>query len=96
VSVIISGRGVVLTPPFRALVERKVTKLGRGRPRRVDAPVILEAETFRRTARLVVRAPRRSFSSEATARTLWAAVDVALEDLRRQIRDDTTRRRQRA
>jgi ribosome-associated translation inhibitor RaiA len=59
----------------------------------LEARVILEAEKFRRTARLIVRATPGSFSSEATARNLRMAVDDALGALRRQICDDKTRRR---
>jgi ribosomal subunit interface protein len=93
VLVTICGRGVVLTPPFKALVEGKVAKLDRVLPRIVEARVILEAEKFRRTVRLIVRASPGSFSSQATARNLRVAVDIAVETLRRQIRDDKTRRR---
>ncbi len=90
--VIISGRGLVLTPPFRAQVERKVTRLSRLLPKLLDARVVCEAEKFRRTARLVVRAKRHTFSAEATAGDLTAAVDEALEAVDRQIRTAKDRR----
>ena len=92
--VIISGRGVVLTPDVKALVERKVSKLARLLPRAPGARVICEAEKFRRTARLSVRVRRRAFASEATAADLVTAVDAALDALRRQVRKDKDRRRQ--
>jgi putative sigma-54 modulation protein len=91
--VIISGRGVVLTPTFKALVERKVSKLARGLPRILDARVVCEAQKFRRTARLVVRARRRTFSAEATAGDLSVAVDEAVEAVDRQARAAKDRRR---
>ena len=90
--VIISGRGLVLTPFFRAQVERKVTRLSRLLPKLLDARVVCEAEKFRRTARLVVRAKRHTFSAEATAADLAAAVDEALEAVDRQIRTAKDRR----
>lgn len=92
--VIISGRGVVLTPAFKTLVERKVTKLARVLPKILDARVVCAAEKFRRTARLTLRAQRRIFASRATAGDLIAAVDDAVETLGRQVRQDKDRRRQ--
>jgi hypothetical protein len=71
--VIISGRGVVLTPAFKTLVEGKVTKLARVLPRMLDARVVCEAEKFRRTAR---PAPGR-----ASRRTPATPEPVATEDL---------------
>ena len=91
--VIISGRGVVLTPDVKALVERKVSKLARLLPRAPGARVICEAEKFRRTARLSVRVRRRAFASAATAPDLLAAVDAAVAALRRQVSEDKHRRR---
>jgi hypothetical protein len=42
--VIITGPGGVLTPTFETLIERKVTKLARVLPRRLDARVVCGAE----------------------------------------------------
>jgi putative sigma-54 modulation protein len=92
--VIISSRGVVLSPDVKALVERKVGKLARLRPRLGGARVVCEAEKFRRTARVSVRVKRRALASEATASDLLAAVDAAVGALRRQVREDKERRRQ--
>jgi len=92
--VTITGRGVVLTADVRALVERKVGKLARLLPRAPGARVVCAAEKFRRTARVSVRLKRRAFATEATAGDLVAAVDAALDALRRQLREDKNRRRQ--
>ena len=92
----ISGRGVVLTPSFRALVERKVEKLTRRVPPPLELRVTCRSERFRRTARLVLRTRRRTFSSAASAEHLLAAVDGAVDTLSRQIREARTRRRARA
>jgi ribosomal subunit interface protein len=91
---IISGRGVVLTPAFKTLVHSKVAKVGRVLPRVMDARLMCKAEKFRRTARLVLRDGRRTFSAEATAGDLLTAVDDAVETLRRQAREAKARRRQ--
>jgi putative sigma-54 modulation protein len=91
--VIISRRGVVLTPHVKALVERKVSKLARLLPRSPDARVVCQAEKFRRIARVTVRAKRRAYASEATAGDVLAAVDAAVDALQRQVRKDKDRRR---
>jgi ribosomal subunit interface protein len=107
--VIISGRGVVLTPAFKALVEHKVGKLARVLPDARDARLVCQAEKFRRTVRVVVRSHsasdargepegvvrgrRRTFASRATASDLLVAVEDAVETLRRQVREAKARRR---
>ncbi|MBI4637340.1 MAG: ribosome-associated translation inhibitor RaiA [Candidatus Rokubacteria bacterium] len=93
--VIISGRGVVLTPSFKALVERKVARLTRVLPQILKARVMCTSEKFRRSVRLTLSARRRTFSGAATTDDLAAAVDEALEALRRQVREDKNRRRRR-
>lgn len=92
-AVIISGRGVTLSRAFKALVERKLGRLARGLPEGWEARVVCEAEKFRRTVRLRLRAGRRALASEATAGDLAAAVDTAVEALRRQLREARDRRR---
>src|SRR2546425_1842689 len=91
---IISGRGVVLTPAFKSLVQHKVEKLARVLPRGGDARLVCEAEKFRRTARLVLHDGHRTLSTQATAGDLLAAVDDAVETLRRQAREAKARRPQ--
>jgi len=90
---IISGRGVVLTPSFRALVERKVEKLTRAGAVPLAVRVTCGSQRFQRTVRLVARARRRSFSSEASADHLLTAVEGAIDTLGRQLREARTRRR---
>ncbi|MGH7313369.1 MAG: HPF/RaiA family ribosome-associated protein [Candidatus Rokuibacteriota bacterium] len=92
--VIISGRGVVLTPDVKARVERKIGKLARLLPRSPGARVVCAAEKFHHIARVRVRARRRAYASAATAGDLVAAVDAAVDALRRQVREDKGRRRQ--
>jgi putative sigma-54 modulation protein len=91
--VLISRRGVVLTPDVKALVERKVAKLARVLPRSPHARVVCQAEKFRHTARVSVRTRRRAFASEATAGDVVAAVDAAVDALRRQVREAKGKRR---
>ena len=92
---IMCGRGMVLAPSFKALVERKLTKFARLRPRVLDARVTCAVEKFRRTVRLTLRTQRRTFSTVATAGDLVPAVDAAVDVLTRQISEDKRRRRAR-
>ncbi len=93
--VIISGRGVTLTPAARALVERKLAKLARLLPQIMDARLVCTGEKFRRTVRLTLRAPRRVFASRATNADLTAAIEEAMAAIRRQAEQLKDRRRPR-
>jgi ribosomal subunit interface protein len=90
---IISGRGVVLTPSLRSLIERKVEKLARGGTPPLAVRVTCASQRFERTVRLVARARRRNFSCQASADHLLTAVEGAVDMLCRQMRDARTRRR---
>jgi ribosomal subunit interface protein len=90
---IISGRGVVLTPTFRSLIERKVEKLARGGTRPLAVRVTCASQRFEQTVRLVTRTRRRSFSCQASADHLLTAVEGAVDRLSRQMREARTRRR---
>lgn len=92
---IISGRGVSISPAFRAVVERKVGKLSRILPKILEAKVMLSAEKYRRTAELTLLAKRKTFRSEETAPDLPTAIDLAVETLGRQVRQEKDRLRQR-
>jgi ribosome-associated translation inhibitor RaiA len=58
--VIISGRGVVITPAFRARVDGKVQKLSRILPNIHEAKVVLARQVRQTKDRLRQRKPRRS------------------------------------
>jgi putative sigma-54 modulation protein len=90
--VIVNGRGIALTPALKALIEGKITRLTRVLPQIQDARVVCVAEKFRRSARITLRAGRRTFTSEATAGDLTAALDAAVETLKRQLREAKERR----
>jgi putative sigma-54 modulation protein len=92
VPLILSGRGVVLTPAFKALTEHKIARLTRVLPQVLDARVMCTAEKFRRTVRITLRARRRTFASEATDADLTTAFDEAMEALKRQTREAKERR----
>ena len=83
---IISGRGVVLTPAFKDVVTGKVAKLSPLLPSLIGARATFTAEKFRRTVRLTLATKRRVFSSTATAGDLAAALDEAVSSLAHQVR----------
>lgn len=93
--VIISGRGVVITPAFKARVGQKVQKLSRILSKIHEAKVVLSAEKYRRTAEVTLLGKGRIFHSEETAPDLAAAVDLAVDALTRQVRQTKDRLRQR-
>ncbi|MFQ5828196.1 MAG: ribosome hibernation-promoting factor, HPF/YfiA family [Candidatus Methylomirabilia bacterium] len=93
--VIISGRGVVTTPAFKAQVEKKVQKLSRILPEIHGARVVLSAEKYRRTVEVTLLGKGKPFHSEETAPDLGAAVDRAVGALTRQVRQTKDRIRQR-
>jgi putative sigma-54 modulation protein len=92
VPLIVSGRGITLTPALKTSIAGKITRLTRVVPRIVDARVVCVAEKFRRTARITLRDRRGTFTSEATAGDLMAALDAAAETLKRQLREAKERR----
>lgn len=93
--VIISGRGVVVPAAFRTRISQKVEKLARILPKIHEAKVVLSAEKYRRTAELTLLGKGRTFHSEETAPNLAAAVELAVDALRRQVRQTKDRLRQR-
>lgn len=90
---IISGRGVTLTPSFKDAVTARVAKLAPLLPTLVEARATFSAEKFRRTVRLTLTSKRRVFSSRATAGDLTAAVDEAVDNLAHQVRRAKDRQR---
>ncbi|MFQ5896638.1 MAG: ribosome hibernation-promoting factor, HPF/YfiA family [Candidatus Methylomirabilia bacterium] len=93
--VIISGRGVITTPAFKARVEEKVQKLSRILPKIHEAKVVLSAEKYRRTADVTLLGTGKLLHSKETAQDLSAAVDLAVDVLTRQVRHTKDRIRQR-
>jgi len=90
---IISGRGIVLTPAFKDAVTGKVAKLLPLLPPLIAARAAFTTEKFRTTVRLTLTAKRRIFASTATAADLTAAVDEAVANLAHQVRRAKDRRR---
>jgi putative sigma-54 modulation protein len=93
--VILSARGIVMTPPFKARVVEKVQKLSRILPKIHEAKVVLSREKYRRTAEVTLLGKGKILHSRETAPDLAAAVDLAIDALTRQVRQMKDRLRQR-
>ena len=90
--VIISTRGMTVSRTYKDALTRKLAKLTPLLPALVATRAVLSKEKHRRTAALTLLARRRAFRSRGTAPDLEAAVDRAVEALRRQVRDTKARR----
>jgi ribosomal subunit interface protein len=95
VQVIISTRGMTISRTYKDVLTRKLAKLEPMLPALVETWAVLSKEKHRRTATLTLVARRRTFRSQETAPDLEAAVDRAVQALRRQVREMKARRSRR-
>ena len=84
--VIISARGLTVSPTYRAHLQERIEKVSRLSPKPIEARVVLTKERNRRTAGVTLVAKHHTFRSGETALDLAAAVDAALAALARQVR----------
>ena len=84
--VIISARGLTVSPTYRAHLQERIEKVARLSPKPIEARVVLTKERNRRTAGVTLVAKHHTFRSGETALDLAAAVDAALTALTRQVR----------
>ena len=84
--VIISARGLTVSPSYRAHLQERIEKVARLSPKPIEARVVLTKERNRRTAGVTLVAKHHTFRSGETALDLAAAVDAALTALTRQVR----------
>lgn len=93
-------RNLELTPRLQEYVEKKVSKLTRYLPNITDVRVDLSTEsarssTDRQVAQLTIRTPRMILRAEERSSDMFAAIDAALNKMRRQITRYKTRRQDR-
>lgn len=94
--VIISTRGFTVSQTYKDALTQKLLKLERLLPKIIEAKIVLSREKHRRTAGLTLIAKNHTFRSEETAGDLAAAVDLAVDALRRQVQEVKERVRRRA
>lgn len=90
--VIISARGMAISRTDKDALTRKLAKLEPLLPALIETRAVLSKEKHRRTAALTLLSRRCAFRSRETAFDLWAAVDRAVQALRRQVRERKARR----
>lgn len=84
--VTIVGRHFDVTPSVREYAESKVERLGRFFERLGDVRVTLGSEGQELTAEIVVGAPKGAqLVGEARGETVYAAVDLAIDKVERQV-----------
>ncbi len=93
-------RNMELTPRLQEYVQKKVGKLSRYLPNITDVRVDLSVENTRssaqrQVAQLTIRTPRVMLRAEERASDMFAAIDAALDKMRRQITRYKTRRQDR-
>lgn len=93
-------RNMELTPRLQEYVEKKVSKLNRYLPNITDIRVDLAVESTRssadrQVAQLTIRTPRIILRTEERSSDMFAAIDAALDKMRRQINRYKTRRQDR-
>jgi putative sigma-54 modulation protein len=91
----LSGRGVGVSPALRRRVETKVAKVTRFLPKITEARIVLGLERYRHVAELTLQAKGTTLRAEAAASDFYAAVDLALDTLERQVRRRKDRLRSR-
>ncbi len=85
--VIISTRGMTISRTYKDALTRKLARLEPMLPKIIETKAVLSKEKHRRTAALTLVAKDHAFRSEETADDLAAAVDRAVDALRRQVRE---------
>ncbi len=82
----LSGRGVGVSAALRRRVETKVAKVARLLPKALEARIVLGLERHRHLAELTLQAKGTTLRAEAAASDFYAAVDLAADNLERQVR----------
>ncbi|GAA5234519.1 ribosome-associated translation inhibitor RaiA [Verticiella sediminum] len=81
----ISGHQLEVTPAIREYVTNKLDRVLRHFDHIIDAQVILSAAKLRHTADVTVRVPGKDIHCEATDENLYAAIDLLIDKLDRQV-----------
>jgi putative sigma-54 modulation protein len=82
----ITARHLDLTPAIADYVHKKVEKCERYFDHLVWAQVILSVEKYRQVAEIVIHAAKNTFRSKEESIDLYAAIDLALEKIEKQLK----------
>lgn len=81
----ISGHQLDVTPAIREYTMNKLERVLRHFDHIIDTQVILSAAKLRHTADVTVRVPGKDIHCEATDENLYAAIDLLIDKLDRQV-----------
>jgi putative sigma-54 modulation protein len=84
--VVVTFRHVASSKALRQYADEKLQRLDKFVPRAIEAHVILTVEKNRHIAEMILKAPRRVFTATEKTTDLYAAIDLALEKLERQVK----------
>lgn len=82
----ITARHLELTPAIADYVQKKVSKCERYFDHLVWAQVILVVEKYRQVAEIVIHAKKTTFRSKEESVDLYAAIDLAIDKMEKQLK----------
>jgi putative sigma-54 modulation protein len=85
VNLTVSGHHVAVTPAIRSYVQSKLERVARHCDNVIGANVILSVEKLRQKAEVTVRVRGRDIFVESDDADLYAAIDLLVDKLDRQI-----------
>jgi putative sigma-54 modulation protein len=91
----ITARHLKLTPAISDYVQRKLTKANRYLDNLIWSQVILDVEKNRHIAEIVIHTTGRTFMAKEESTDLYAAVDLASDNIDEQLRRYKERRKDR-
>ena len=81
----VSGHHVEVTPAIRSYVRTKIERVTRHFDHVIDAHVILTVEKLRQKAEVTLHVPGRDLHCECEDADLYAAIDLLVDKLDRQV-----------
>ncbi|HLU77821.1 MAG TPA: ribosome-associated translation inhibitor RaiA [Burkholderiales bacterium] len=81
----ITGHNIEVTPALRSYVESKMERVLRRSDRVIDTNVVLRMEKVRHLAEAVMRVPGKDICVVGDEEDMYAAIDVMIDKLDRQL-----------
>lgn len=82
----ITARHLKLTPAIKEYVEKKVEKAQRFNDHIISAQVVLQVTKERHQAEFILHVPQHTFTAREESADLYAAIDLASDNLDEQLR----------
>jgi putative sigma-54 modulation protein len=81
----ITGHHLEVTPAIRDYVSNKLTRITRHFDHVIDTKVMLSVEPLKHRAEMTVHVPGKDIHCEATQENLYAAIDLLIDKVDRQV-----------